>query len=155
MELLLPAPARAHLCPCRRAGEGDRPTRSPSQNSLFTVGSLAENRPELRRPAQEPSVSEARHRRETMTPERWKRVQEVFNGAVELPPTDRERFLQAACRGDAELRKEVDSLIASHEDASSKFPALPSIEMSAPSVRSFGPGTRLGSYEVLAPLGAG
>jgi len=50
----------------------------------------------------------------TLQPERWRRVEEVFHQAIERPAGDRRRFLNEACRGDATLRKEVESLVDSH-----------------------------------------
>jgi serine/threonine protein kinase len=38
-----------------------------------------------------------------MTPDRHARVQELFEGAIGLPPAERTSFLQASCSGDAEL----------------------------------------------------
>ena len=53
-----------------------------------------------------------------MDPERWRRVGELFHRALEHDPGERPRFLDDACRGDAALRAEVDSLLAHHEDSS-------------------------------------
>ena len=39
------------------------------------------------------------------------RQREIFDGALDLPESSRESYLDAACRGDAELRAEVDSLL--------------------------------------------
>jgi hypothetical protein len=52
-----------------------------------------------------------------MTPERWQRVKEVFHSALECPPSQRATFLSEACAGDLFLREEVESLLASHEQA--------------------------------------
>lgn len=49
-----------------------------------------------------------------MTPERWNRVSEVFEAALEKEPRERNAFLAAACRDDGELRAEVESLLAEH-----------------------------------------
>ena len=43
---------------------------------------------------------------------RWRRVGELFGHAVELPAQERGAFLEEACAGDAELRREVESLLA-------------------------------------------
>jgi hypothetical protein len=48
-----------------------------------------------------------------MTRERWRRIKDVLDAAVGLPSTKRETYLAAACAGDAELRRQVDSLVAS------------------------------------------
>jgi eukaryotic-like serine/threonine-protein kinase len=47
-----------------------------------------------------------------MTTERWKQIEEVFSQALEQPASERDRFLDRACQGDEELRREVDSLLA-------------------------------------------
>jgi eukaryotic-like serine/threonine-protein kinase len=50
-----------------------------------------------------------------MTPERWQQVKEIFNSAIQYEPKGRAAFLLQACGGDEALRKEVESLLASHE----------------------------------------
>jgi hypothetical protein len=47
-----------------------------------------------------------------MTSERWSRVQEVFQLALECEPRRRGACLDVACSGDRTLREEVDSLLA-------------------------------------------
>ena len=47
------------------------------------------------------------------------RVRDVFLAAVELPPEQRPAFLAEACGGDAELRAEVERLLAAHADPDS------------------------------------
>jgi eukaryotic-like serine/threonine-protein kinase len=89
-----------------------------------------------------------------MTPERWQRVDRLFQSAVDLPPGDRAAFLDDASQGDAELRGEVESLIKSHEQAGSfiEDPALPTAGWPAG-----GPSSpeRLGAYRILRELGRG
>lgn len=46
---------------------------------------------------------------------RWRRVEDLFRGALELPQAEREAYLEAACDGDSELRREVEELL--HSDA--------------------------------------
>jgi eukaryotic-like serine/threonine-protein kinase len=58
-----------------------------------------------------------------MTPERWQQVKRVFDEAVERGPQERGGFLDAACKGDNDLRGEVDSLLAAREDAGSRYDA--------------------------------
>ncbi len=96
-----------------------------------------------------------------MTPERWQRVQDVFAAALERPPTARASYLQEISAGDSQLLKEVESLLDSHEKASSTFLNAPPMTESAPTasgnhgVRSLSAGMRLAHYEILSPLGAG
>jgi serine/threonine-protein kinase len=52
-----------------------------------------------------------------MTPERWRRVGEVFDGALRVDSAGREEWLRAACGGDDELRGEVGRLLVQDERA--------------------------------------
>lgn len=47
----------------------------------------------------------------------WARVEEIFLSALQQEPDARRAHLDAACGGDAPLRAEVESLLASHERA--------------------------------------
>ena len=53
-----------------------------------------------------------------MTPERWAQIRQIFDGALERAPKDRAAYLRVVCAGDDATRREVESLLASHEDAS-------------------------------------
>lgn len=46
---------------------------------------------------------------------RWQRVQVLFHEVVELPPAARAPLLDARCAGDAQLRAEVEELVAQDE----------------------------------------
>ncbi|MGH9321792.1 MAG: protein kinase domain-containing protein [Vicinamibacteria bacterium] len=52
-----------------------------------------------------------------MTPERWRRITEVFHSARGRDASARARFLDEACAEDLELRAEVDALLAADRDA--------------------------------------
>jgi eukaryotic-like serine/threonine-protein kinase len=47
-----------------------------------------------------------------VTPERWQQVKNVFHSAVGCEPNQRAAFLNDACAGDPELRRDVESLLA-------------------------------------------
>ena len=47
--------------------------------------------------------------------ERWQAIDAIFADAVERPPAERPAFVANACGTDAELRAEVESLLAAHE----------------------------------------
>ncbi len=49
------------------------------------------------------------------TGDRWRRIEELFYAALDLDADARLAFLEQACRGDTELRKEVESLLDSAE----------------------------------------
>ncbi len=97
-----------------------------------------------------------------MTPERWLRAQEIFLAATERESGSRAAFLEEECRGDPELREEVESLLSTFDAAPSSFlesPAIEGVPELSPAeqvgFRPVGKGTRLGPYEILSPLGAG
>ena len=50
-----------------------------------------------------------------MTPDQWERVRQVFDEALDHEPASRAEFLDGACRGDDELRAEVEQLLAEDE----------------------------------------
>lgn len=50
-----------------------------------------------------------------MSGERWARIEALFHAALERPPAERSRFLAEACGGDDELRREIESLLASDD----------------------------------------
>ncbi|HLM61584.1 MAG TPA: serine/threonine-protein kinase, partial [Pyrinomonadaceae bacterium] len=50
-----------------------------------------------------------------MTPERWAKIEDVFQAALDCSVAERERFIRAECGEDAELFAEVKKLIARHE----------------------------------------
>lgn len=54
-----------------------------------------------------------------MEPERWQKIKGVFDAAAALDGRLRERFLERACSGDDDLRREVEDLLASLENAES------------------------------------
>jgi serine/threonine protein kinase len=86
-----------------------------------------------------------------MTPERWEQVEQLFEAALEIEPSGRAAFLDRACQDYPELRSEVEQLLAADEITTGVLDEpLPHMEAS-----SVAPGTRLGSYEILAAIGAG
>jgi serine/threonine-protein kinase len=52
-----------------------------------------------------------------MTPERWRAVDAVLQGALALQPARRDAYVAEACAGDEALRREVASLLAAHDGA--------------------------------------
>ncbi|MGE3164930.1 MAG: tetratricopeptide repeat protein [Planctomycetota bacterium] len=103
---------------------------------------------------------------------RLRQIEELFNQALDRPPAERERFLTSACP-DAEMRREVLALIArdAADEASTlqgprivaastaghdpRFAAtLSNVEAPAAGT-NYGPGDRIGPYELLEVLGEG
>jgi len=94
-----------------------------------------------------------------MTPERWAHIKELFEGALEREPAARAAWLDEQCPpADDELRRELDSLLAAHEEAGAflETPVLAaSAATAASSAPDLSPGTRLGPYEIAESIGSG
>jgi Tol biopolymer transport system component/predicted Ser/Thr protein kinase len=98
-----------------------------------------------------------------MTSEQWRRMEELYHAAQESDPGERSAFLADACRGDEELKRKVELLLA--QDSSGRILDNPAAELldeswaapSAPggSVRSLAEGDKVGPYEIAGLLGAG
>jgi serine/threonine protein kinase/tetratricopeptide (TPR) repeat protein len=65
-----------------------------------------------------------------MDPDRWQRIWRMCHEAVELEEGEQADFLQAACAGDADLRREVESLLV-HRKGVDRFIEAPVLEMAA------------------------
>ncbi|MEW6211216.1 MAG: protein kinase [Acidobacteriota bacterium] len=52
-----------------------------------------------------------------MTPERYQQINELLDVVLKLEPSRQRAFLDQACAGDESLRREVESLLAAHEQA--------------------------------------
>lgn len=94
-----------------------------------------------------------------ITPANWERIRDLFHRALERPAEERAAFLRRETGGDEEIRVEVESLLAAHPHAEGFLSASPvgSIGAADPAAAAprFAPGTRLGVFEILGPLGAG
>jgi Tol biopolymer transport system component len=93
-----------------------------------------------------------------MTPERWKRIEALYQEAHGKRPADRAAYLAAACASDEAMRRDVESLLA--ESASDDgFLAKPPLPISASAVSDIVlttmAGTSLGGYQLRTLLGAG
>jgi serine/threonine protein kinase len=89
-----------------------------------------------------------------MTPERWRQITGIFNGAVAIGDSAaREAYLLEACAGDQSLREQIESLLAAHSDSTSTLHDLLQQEISTRT--RLAPGTALGRYVVGDLLGAG
>jgi serine/threonine protein kinase len=50
------------------------------------------------------------------SPDRWHQIEDLFHQAINCDPADRAAFLEHACGTDSDLRREVESLLASLEE---------------------------------------
>jgi hypothetical protein len=91
-----------------------------------------------------------------MTPEHWQRVEQLLQSALERKPNERSAFLAEACTGDELLRKDVEELIISHEQAGS-FIEEPTDNVYAEMLADEQPeslvGQAFGPYRILSQLG--
>jgi len=86
---------------------------------------------------------------------RWNRIQSLFLEAMALAPEQRACFLDTACAGDQEMRREVESLIA--HDGTDERPIADALEATAHSLFEWEDlsGARLGAWRVLREIGRG
>ena len=94
-----------------------------------------------------------------MDPESWKKVEEIFESALQRAPDERSAYLAIACRGDDTLRSQVETLIESYERAGS-FIEAPALGIdSVPTLVDDAPtgmiGKRIGSYKLVREIGRG
>src|SRR5215831_2277171 len=90
-----------------------------------------------------------------MTPEEWQHVKQILDDAMEIVPGERAAFVEQACRGDAALRAEVESLLLSFDNVGA-FMARPA---AAPAglvePESLAPGASLGRYRIVQSIAEG
>jgi serine/threonine protein kinase/TolB-like protein/Flp pilus assembly protein TadD len=95
-----------------------------------------------------------------MSSERWQKLEEIFQTAIDMASGERAQYIEAACAGDEELRREVEALLAEHDEAGdfldepvyerSGVHALAALIDEDPVI-----GQRIGSYQVLSQIGRG
>jgi eukaryotic-like serine/threonine-protein kinase len=96
----------------------------------------------------------------TVSPERWQRIEAVLDGALDRPPAERTAYVAEACGGDAELRADVERLLAAGERTGA-LPSAPAAQYAAPLLASAGvtadetPPARLGPYRIVGEAGRG
>ena len=99
--------------------------------------------------------------------DRWEQIERLYYAALEREPGDRDAFLDEACAGDEDLRREVARLLAC-DDPSDSFMQSPAIEIAARALAAEQPietstdpagslaaGSQIGAYQLLEPLGRG
>src|SRR5258705_953906 len=89
-----------------------------------------------------------------MTSERWQRLAELFDSALEHAPAERAAFLASACADDPPLREDVQCLLDADERAGS-FGEVPAFHFTEHIEGTLDAGSRLGRYEILALIGTG
>jgi serine/threonine protein kinase len=84
-----------------------------------------------------------------MEADRWRRVEQIFQQALDATADERDAIVRRSCGGDASLRREVESLLEHYADADSflETPAFLSTRHAA--------GTTIGQYRILEEIGGG
>src|SRR5258708_32489378 len=92
-----------------------------------------------------------------MTPERLLQVEKLYHAALERPAGERPDFLAAACAGDEELRREVESFLTYAESGGGLLdrPAWRAAGDSSTVTMTLAVGAQLGVYRIEAPIGSG
>ena len=96
----------------------------------------------------------------------WHRVRDLFEEGLERPPEDVDRWLRDRCPDDADVRREVGSLLAEHARAGEflTHPAGDLAELLAPEAGdaaaghpdlTLEPGRMIGPYRIVAEVGRG
>lgn len=83
-----------------------------------------------------------------MTPDRWQKVKALFDTTLALDSSQRAAVLDSACASDADLRHEVESLLAAHSEAGDRYEAPLVVE--DPMI-----GRHVGAYRIMRRLGMG
>ncbi|HUA97465.1 MAG TPA: protein kinase [Terracidiphilus sp.] len=91
--------------------------------------------------------------------QRWQQIESLFHQCLDLPEELRSRFLTEQSGGDLELRKEVESLLASAAQPMD-FLEQPVIQAagdlaSGPAANRLSPGVKLGRYQITSFIGSG
>lgn len=93
--------------------------------------------------------------------ERWTRIKTLFLEALQYSASERSAFVARAAEDDDDVRREVESLLASDEAAKS-FCEMPAADLLSALSRTesdassrLEPGTRLGAYEIIEFIAAG
>ncbi|HEV8366927.1 MAG TPA: protein kinase [Pyrinomonadaceae bacterium] len=93
-----------------------------------------------------------------MKPDRWKQIEGIYQNAQLCASNKRESFLDQACAGDEDLRREVESLLAADAQAQS-FLGTPALNLAAKMIAveesSSLEGKSIGRYQIGACIGAG
>ncbi|MGI9068091.1 MAG: protein kinase domain-containing protein [Pyrinomonadaceae bacterium] len=100
-----------------------------------------------------------------MTPQQYEHLTELFHAALEIAPDERAAFLDQVSDGDAELRRELESLLAAHEQRAAYTEKPPDDiaagmylaqqDNSAAGAASLAPNTRIDRYEIRSLLAKG
>ena len=87
-----------------------------------------------------------------MTSDRWRRVEDIYHAASGRPDAERDAFLDGACKGDDDLRREIDELLRQSESPDDLLEHNPAQLLDAPELAA---GDTLGPYRIRELIGSG
>jgi len=90
-----------------------------------------------------------------MAPDRWQRIEALYHAALERDPATRAAFLDGACGQDADLRREVESLLAEAATGHGLLDRPMTAVLPEPGTIDLKQGTRLGAYQIEGLIGHG
>jgi len=93
-----------------------------------------------------------------VNPARWQRLKSVFDEALQLDPSRRPGYIDEVCASDPELRKEIESMLAAHEQVRDEFLKTPAAGLDAfQDLPGADPwiGKHIGPYQLVRELGSG
>ncbi len=94
-----------------------------------------------------------------MTPELWQQVKKVLAEALALQGEERRLHVERLCDGDAELREEVDSLLAAHDSTDARRLDTPAMNLdsfaAAAAAAPAREGRATGPYHLVEKIGQG
>jgi eukaryotic-like serine/threonine-protein kinase len=94
-----------------------------------------------------------------MSDDRWHQIEDLFHRAADLAPAERAAFLERACAGNEELRREVESLLAvdSPQDEFLRGAVAQAADLlpSEPHEGAAWIGKRIGPYSITGLIGKG
>jgi eukaryotic-like serine/threonine-protein kinase len=93
-----------------------------------------------------------------MNPERWQRIKQICQSALEREASARGAFLESACGGDAQLRREVESLLANESRADhfiEESALVVAAQQLAAEPATITSGCTLGPYQIVSLLSKG
>jgi hypothetical protein len=88
-----------------------------------------------------------------VTPEQWKRLKSVFEGALERPAGARHAWIAGQCADDATVLREAEALLATHETAGAFLEQPAAVDPG--DLETLPPGTAVGAYKVIEEIGRG
>ena len=91
----------------------------------------------------------------SLSPEEWVRVKAVFDAAVALEATERAAYLARACGDDVALRRQVETMLGSHDAAPTFLETPAAVLLDGLPATDDLIGRTIGPYRLVARIGAG